>query len=125
MQCVSTMRMRGWTASRNQPSFRSTRITRRIARSGICFRATSPDKGPARSLTCSAASSRPSCQYRTDVRSERDAGVDLSLVELCEVMEAAPVVADVRPVVDGVRRVHAEGEEAIAVEVKRELDRDG
>ena len=40
-------------------------------------------------------------------------------------MEAAPVVADVRPVVDGVRRVHAEGEEAIAVEVKRELDRDG
>lgn len=64
-----------------------------------------------------------------DVECEGDACVDLRLVHLREVVEAAPVVSDERAVVDGVRRVHAEGVEAIAVEVERafvrEFDRDG
>jgi len=37
-----------------------------------------------------------------DVERERDPCVDLRLIELCEVMEASPVVCDERAVVDGV-----------------------
>src|SRR5436190_8801255 len=64
-----------------------------------------------------------------EVERELDPRVGLRLVELREVVVAAPVVGEERAGVAGVGGVHAEGVEAVAVEVEgelvRELDRHG